>query len=187
MNQQQRYRTNKVGLTEDDIQFIMANTDFDREKIVEWHRDFIAKCPGGQLDKPQFIQFFKKLIPGNSADEDKYCEAVFYACDTDSNGFIDFSEFLIAFWIRAKGNMRATLSCIYDIYDTLRSNNLPLWELSSMLKLVVGMKGLNEDVYDLSRKIISSVDRNGDNRISKQEFIAACTKDQKLRNLFAPY
>ncbi len=177
----------KTDLSEQDIEFIMANTDFSKEKIIEWHAEFIKVCPQNKLDKEKFIQFYSKLIPGDNSSERSYCEAVFQACDTDSNGFIDFAEFLLAFCVSAKGNLREKLAWLFEIYDTDRSSYISLYELAKMLKLVLSIKNINEDAYQRARKIFELMDRSNDNRISKQEFIAGCTKDQETRELFAPF
>lgn len=57
-------RAKKNELAENEIQFIMANTDFDREKIIAFYNDFKKKCPNNKLDKKMFIPFYKALIPG---------------------------------------------------------------------------------------------------------------------------
>lgn len=30
---------------------LLANTQYTREQIVQWHKGFIKDCPSGQLDK----------------------------------------------------------------------------------------------------------------------------------------
>lgn len=174
-------------LTEDDIQFIMANTDFDREKVIKWYDDFIKKCPQGKMNKRQFVDFYKKLIKGEHPDEDKFCEAVFEVFDSDGNGTVDFAEFLIAFWVRARGSVKEKLAWLFDVYDCDKSGHITLSELNKMLKLVLNMKGIKEDPYSLSRKIMEAWDRSHDGKISKPEFIAGCTNDAKMRALFAPF
>lgn len=180
-------RTHKADLNEDDIQFIMANTDFDREKVLQWYSDFQKKCPDGKLSKRQFVDFYKKLIKGDHPDEEKFCEAVFDVFDSDGNGTVDFAEFLIAFWVRAKGSVKDKLAWLFDVYDCDKSGYITLWELSKMMKLVFNMKGINEDPYDKSRKVMEALDRSNDGKISKQEFIAGCTRDPKVRSLFSPF
>lgn len=177
----------KSSLNEEDIEFIIANTDFDRNQILEWHNEFRQKCPNNLLDKANFVKFYKSLIPGDSNAEDKFCEHVFNAFDTDNNGFIDFSEFLIAFWIRAKGSLKDKLNWLFDIYDTDKSNYITPWELSRMLRLVLNMKNIDDDPYLLAKKIFDDIDRSKDGRITRHEFIAGCTKYEKYRNLFAPF
>jgi Ca2+-binding EF-hand superfamily protein len=179
--------THKTDLTDDDIEFIMANTDFDREKILQWYNDFKRQCPSGRLNKEEFIKFYKKLIKGDHPDEDRFCAAVFDVFDSDGNGSIDFGEFLIAFWVRAKGSVKDKLAWLFDIYDCDKSNYITQWEMSKMLRLVLNMKGINEDPYAKAKSIMAQLDRSGDGKISKQEFIAGCTRDAKLRSLFSPF
>jgi Ca2+-binding EF-hand superfamily protein len=178
--------TVKSDLTDEDIEFIMANTDFDREKINEWYKDFKRQCPTGRLNKEEFVRFYKKLIKGDHEDENQFCEFVFDVFDSDNNGSIDFGEFLIAFWIRAKGNVKDKLAWLFDIYDFDNSNFITSWEVTKMIKLLFNMKGIKEDPYAKAKSIMEQLDRGKDNKISKQEFIAGCTKDAKLRSLFSP-
>ena len=180
-------KVNKTDLTEDDIAFIMANTDFDREKILQWFADFKRQCPNGKLNKQEFIKFYKKLIKGDHPDEDQFCAAVFDVFDTDGNGSVDFGEFLIAFWVRAKGNVREKLAWLFDVYDCDKSNYITYWELTKMLRLVLNMKGIKEDPYNKARYIMDKLDRSGDGKISKAEFIAGCTADSSMRSLFSPF
>lgn len=178
----------RSNLTEQDIQFIMSNTDFTREKIVTWHEDFLKQCPDGKLRKPEFVKFYKNLIPGDqSPDEDSYCEMVFQAFDADNNNYIDYPEFLISFWIRAKGSLRDKIDWLFNIYDTDRSNYLSQIELYRMFRLLFSVKNIKDDPYEKTKSLFDAVDRSKDNRITRQEFIAGLTNDENLRNLFAPF
>lgn len=180
-------QTQKSDLTEDDIQFIMSNTDFNREQVVNWHNDFKKQCPTGRLTKADFINFYKKLIKGDHADEDQLCSIIFDVYDSDANGSIDFSEFLIAFWVRAKGDIKEKLAWLFDVYDYDNSNYITSWELVKMLKLLFNIKGIKEDPYKKAVAIMNALDRSKDGKVSKPEFIAGCTKDTQLRSLFSPF
>ncbi len=78
-------------LTEDDIYYLVQNTDFTKQDILQWYADFKNRCPSGVLDKKNFIALYKQLLPGNTFYEQNYCEFVFEAFDTDQNGYINFS------------------------------------------------------------------------------------------------
>ena len=178
----------KKTLSEDDIDFIMANTEFEREKIIAWYNEFISKVPDGKLNKEKFVDFFKQLTPGQGYAEQAFCECVFDAFDADSTGFIDFGEFLVAFGIRAKGSLRSKLEWLFDVYDTDNNNRITSWELSRMIRLLMNMKNItNEDPYDKANKIFAQFDKNNDGKVTKAEFIAVCTKDKYLRDLFSPF
>jgi Ca2+-binding EF-hand superfamily protein len=114
-------RVRKNFLTEDDIQFILANTDLQREAIMNCYNMFIKSCPSGRLDKHAFINFYKQLIHGDHADEQKFCTFVFNVFDTDGNGYIEFGEFMIGFWIRSSANLKDKLSWLFDVYDMDKS------------------------------------------------------------------
>ena len=78
-------RIKKSDLIEDDIQFIMANTDFTRDQVMKWFDEFKIQCPSGRLNRQEFIRFYKKLIKGDHADEEQFCSAVFDVYDQDGN------------------------------------------------------------------------------------------------------
>lgn len=180
-------RTQKFSLNDDDIEFIMANTDFTRDQVIKWFNEFKVQCPTGRLNKQEFIKFYKKLIKGDHPDEEQFCSAVFDVYDSDGDGSVDFGEFLIAFWIRAKGSVKDKLAWLFDVYDCDNSNFITSWELTKMLKLLLNIKGVKEDPYIKAKNIMKELDRSGDGKISKAEFIAGCTKDAKLRSLFSPF
>jgi neuronal calcium sensor 1 len=183
----QRRSKAKYSLNEHDVQFIMANTDFTREKILIWFNEFQKQCPSGQLDREQFTKFYKQLIPGETQAEIEFSSIVFDVFDSDKNGYVDFGEFLIAFWVRARGDIREKLSWLFDIYDTDGSGHITQYELYKMLRLVFDMKGVKEDPWIKAKEIIDKIDRSKDGKLSRQEFIAGLTANPELRSLFSPY
>ena len=93
----------KTDLSEEDMEFILANTDFDREKILAWFAKFREQCPDAQMNREQFIEFYKKLIPGENDGEEEFCACVFETFDADDNGYVDFGTLIFCilqkFWI----------------------------------------------------------------------------------------
>ena len=199
----------KSELKEDDIAFIKANTGFSTEKILKWFDDFKIQCPDLKLDKPKFIQFYKKLIPGDTDAETEFCGFIFEAFDNgliiakyfikfssfyisysqfiDRNGYIDFGEFLIAFWIRCNTDLKSKLEWLFDLYDADNTNFISFWELYMMLRLLFIMKSIKEDPYDKTFYIMKLFDRSHDGNITKLEFVSACTTNEYLKKLFSPF
>ena len=56
-----------------------------------------------------------------------------------------------------------------------------------MLRLIFSMKNIKDDPYAVSRKIFEDMDRGKDGKLTRQEFIAGCTRSEEYKNLFAPF
>ncbi len=66
----------KKDLTEDDIKMLIANTQFDRQQVLEWFDRFKVECKDGQLDKKAFIKFYQELLP-NTGNSEQFAKYVF--------------------------------------------------------------------------------------------------------------
>jgi Ca2+-binding EF-hand superfamily protein len=83
-------------LTENETAMLLANTNFSRQEIEEWHAGFMRDCPNARLNKKQFVNEYKKFYPNGQPDE--FCEHVFRIFDADKNGFIgNLTFFFVCF------------------------------------------------------------------------------------------
>lgn len=110
-------QTKEAGteLTQDAIDRLTKNTNYTSEQIRQWHEAFLRDCPNGKLTPRQFTEVYKKFYPEHEAE--RYSAQVFRTFDTDSNGFIDFVEFLLAVNVNANGDIRDKLGLAFDVYD----------------------------------------------------------------------
>ena len=72
-----------AALSQEDLEFLMCHTHFDKDGIMEWHEIFHLLCPTGLMSRTEFMEKY-----GNA---DWFCESVFTS-DTD----INFRKFLQA-------------------------------------------------------------------------------------------
>ena len=92
-NQVNEIKVVKTELTEEDVQFLLANTSFNREKILQWFNSFKAKCPQLKLTQPEFIKTYRKLTSSPhqtcpSELEQEFYDLVFKTFYYNHNGFI---------------------------------------------------------------------------------------------------
>ena len=66
----------KDELTEEDIKMLEMTTSLKRDHVIDWYTDFKKECINGELNKKNFIRFYKELMP-NHPNADKFCEFVF--------------------------------------------------------------------------------------------------------------
>ena len=86
-----------TSLPEKDINFITANSTFDRSTVVSLHKEFLEVFPGGAMSEEDFIfmneGFFpKKNLPG----QEELGRLLFNIFDKDKDGFVNFREFILA-------------------------------------------------------------------------------------------
>lgn len=83
------------SLTDKDLEFLSSQTGQPRESIKEIFEQFMANNPDGKLDRKEFVVLYSKLRPESPDQLDEISGFVFRAFDSDRNGTIDFSEFMV--------------------------------------------------------------------------------------------
>merc|ERR1719297_313842 len=92
----------KEELCTETEEFLLKNTKFDKQSIKEWYVGFKKECPSGQLTPAMFISMYNQVFPMGNAEI--FSSHAFRTFDTDQNGTIDFSEFLMALHITSAGS-----------------------------------------------------------------------------------
>merc|ERR1711936_49682 len=176
------------SLSKEDLDFLVSNTHYTEDTICDWYRGFRQDCPGGKLSKEVFLKIYTKCFPtGHTA---QFCDHVFRSFDTDSNGVIDFKEFLIAMDVTSSGTPEEKLSWAFRMYDVDGNGWIDLVEMTKLVKSIYAMIGPTTAQHDSpearAKEIFQRMDINCDGRITKDEFIQTCLVDQNLIQLLTP-
>ncbi|CAF0757152.1 unnamed protein product [Didymodactylos carnosus] len=171
------------------IHRLTHNTNYTPEQIRQWHQAFLRDCPSGKLSSRQFTEVYKKFYPEHEAE--KYSKQVFRTFDMDHNGYIDFIEFLLAVNINSNGDVRDKLGLAFDIYDINTDEKIDKKEMTKVITAIYDLLGEDNRKGENSpdnrvKKIMEKLDINDDKKITRDEFVEGCLRDDILRQLLAP-
>lgn len=137
-------------LTEEEVKNIVEQSGIEDIVIKSWYKEFLNVCPKGKMvfnpfllqlqqtrvirkfkshhwllkDKRQFYKFYKILRGQSENNLSKITDHVFASFDKDSNGYLDFSEFLIAYAATSNGEARKKLEFVFLFYVIILVNKL---------------------------------------------------------------
>uniref|UniRef100_A0AAY5KEE7 Dynein axonemal assembly factor 10 n=1 Tax=Esox lucius TaxID=8010 RepID=A0AAY5KEE7_ESOLU len=93
--------------------------------------------------------------------------------DTDGNGEVDFKEFIEGVsQFSVKGDKESKLRFAFRIYDMDKDGYISNGELFQVLKMMVGNNLKDTQLQQIVDKTIINADKDGDGRISFEEFCA---------------
>ena len=180
----------KEGLNNHDLDFLMTHTNLDGNTVKEWYNGFRRDCPSGRLTQEQFYDMYKMFSPNGNAE--KFSRHVFRTFDTDQNGYIDFVEFLLAINITSSDSPEEKLKWAFKLYDVDGDGEIDHYEMTKVVQSVYEMLGEqdslmpSDEAWERAKKIFIKLDTNGDCRLTEEEFVDGCLKNEDLKNLLTP-
>merc|ERR1711962_1151760 len=117
------------------------------------------------MKKKDFREMMAKALP--KKDAGKMEKHVFRIYDTNNDGYIDFPEFMIVFYIMSDGSPEEVLGKIFRVFDVN-----------------------SDDSEQASEKFIATsafaeMDKDADGKITKEEFISACLGQEQFSKMLA--
>lgn len=150
-------------LTEEDIEFLLANTGFTTTQINRWHDEFKLKCSTCRIEYNQFKHYYKSLLPGylRSSARDELIKKLFRLFDIDADGYLNFAEFLVSFWIRFRAPVNEKFTWLFNMFDEDRNGSLSHAEMTKALARCLNVSDLEKLLSKLSREV-SDAERSSD-------------------------
>merc|ERR1712168_1514563 len=114
---------------------------------------------------------------------------VFRIYDTNNDGYIDFPEFMIVFYIMSDGTPEEVLGKIFRVFDVNSDDSITKKELTRLIKDMYGLLN-NDNPEQASEKFIATsafaeMDKDADGKITKEEFISACLGQEQFSKMLA--
>jgi len=164
-----------LNLTEQEIEAMKSESNFTEDELKKLHRRFkkLDKDNSGTLTIDEFMSVPELAV-------NPLLERILQIFDENKDNEIQFTEFINALSTFSKGDQESKLRFAFRVYDIDNDGQISNGELFQVLKMMVG-KNLNDiQLQQIVDKTIIEGDKNGDGKISYEEFKAMVTNIDEL-------
>merc|ERR1719483_1711786 len=122
-------------------------------------------------------------------DASKMEKHVFRVHDTNNDGYIDFVEFMVIFYIMSDGAPEEVLGKIFRVFDVNSDGTITKKELTRLIKDMYGLLK-TEDPNIVAKDLITKsafaeMDKDEDGKVSLDEFVTACLSQEEFTKMLA--
>eukprot|EP00091_Calanus_sinicus_P000872 TRINITY_DN1082_c0_g1_i4.p1 TRINITY_DN1082_c0_g1~~TRINITY_DN1082_c0_g1_i4.p1 ORF type:complete len:196 (+),score=75.63 TRINITY_DN1082_c0_g1_i4:221-808(+) len=180
-------KNGKPVLREEDIASLTKSSGLDEAQVKEAFNAFVAEHPNGKMKPKDFREMMSKALP--KKDASKMEKHVFRIYDSNNDGYIDFSEFMLIFFIMSDGTPEEVLTKIFRVFDVNSDGTITQKEMTKLIKDMYGLLK-SEDPNLAAKELISKsafaeMDKDQDGKVTTAEFIAACMGQDDLSKMLA--
>ena len=180
-------KNGKPVLREEDIAALVKSSGLDEAQVKEAFDNFITEHPNGKMKPKDFREMMSKALP--KKDASKMEKHVFRIYDSNNDGYIDFSEFMLIFFIMSDGTPEEVLTKIFRVFDVNSDGTITQKEMTKLIKDMYGLlksEDPNLAAKDLvSKSAFAEMDKDQDGKVTTAEFIAACMGQEDLTKMLA--
>ena len=180
-------KNGKPVLREEDVAALSKSSGLDEAQVKESFDAFLAEHPNGKLKPKDFREMMTKAVP--KKDATKMEKHVFRMYDSDKNGFIDFTEFMLLFHIMSDGTPEEVLTKIFRVFDVNSDGTISMKEMNKLIKDMYGLlKTENPNIAAqnmIAKTAFAEMDKNEDGKVSKDEFVRACMGQHEISKMLA--
>ena len=105
----------------------------EKEEVKKAFDNFIAEHPNGKMKPAAFRKMMSQAMP--KKDASKMEKHVFRVYDTNNDGYIDFVEFMVIFYIMSDGSPEEVLGKIFRVFDVNSDGSITNKEMQRLVKV----------------------------------------------------
>ena len=122
-------------------------------------------------------------------DASKMGKHVFRMYDTNTDGYVDFTEFMLTFFIMSDGTPEDVLKLIFRMFDVNSDGTITQKEMTKLIKDMHGLlkeEDPNLPARDLvAKSLFAEMDADKDGKVTVDEFVTACLGQGELSRMLA--
>merc|ERR1712086_117453 len=177
----------KPVLRPEDISALAKSSGLDETQVKQSFDAFVTEHPDGKMRPKDFREMMAKALP--KKDAGKMEKHVFGIYDTNNDGYIDFTEFMLIFFIMSDGSPQDVLKSIFRVFDVNSDGSITQKEMTKLIKDMYGLlksEDPNLAAKDLvSKSAFAEMDKDQDGKVTTAEFIAACSGQEEFSKMLA--
>jgi len=175
----------KPVLRDEDVATLSKSSGMDEAQVKTAFDNFVTEHPDGKMRPKDFREMMQKAIPGKDAK--KMEDHVFRIYDSNNDGYIDFPEFMIIYFIMNEGSPQEVLSRIFRVFDCNNDGTISMKEMKRLIKDMYGMlKSEDPNVATkdfVAKTAFAEMDENQDGKVTSEEFIKACMEKDEFTKM----
>ena len=180
-------KNGKPVLREEDIAALSQSSGLDEAQVREAFNAFVTEHPNGRMKPKDFTAMMSQALP--KKDASKMEKHVFRAYDTNNDGYIDFVELMVIFYIMSEGTPEEVLGKIFRVFDVNSDGTISKKEMTRLIKDMYGLlktEDSNVATKDfIAKSAFAEMDKDEDGKVSLDEFTTACLNQEEFSKMLA--
>jgi len=177
----------KPVLRPEDISALAKSSGLDETQVKQSFDAFVTEHPDGKMRPKDFREMMAKALP--KKDAGKMEKHVFRIYDTNNDGYIDFTEFMLIFFIMSDGSPQDVLKSIFRMFDVNSDGTITQKEMTKLIKDMYGLLKEEDPTLAASNLVAKSafaeMDADQDGKVTAEEFTTACLGQEEFSKMLA--
>ncbi|KAG5262661.1 hypothetical protein AALO_G00277450 [Alosa alosa] len=178
------------ALSKEVLEELKLNTRYTKEQLHTWYQTFLRECPTGRISQQQFESIYASFFP--DADPKAYAQHVFRSFDQNSDGTLDFKEYIVALHLTSSGKTMEKLEWAFALYDLDGNGSITKNEIQEIVRSIFNMiskeaqKNLPQDENTPEKradKIWDFFGKKENDKITEGEFIQGIMDNKNILRL----
>ena len=180
-------KNGKPVIRDEDIEALSKSSGMEKEEVKKAFDAFVAEHPNGKMKPKDFRTMMSQAMP--KKDASKMEKHVFRVYDSNNDGYIDFVEFMVIFYVMSDGSPEEVLGKIFRVFDVNSDGSITNKEMQRLVKDMYGLlKTQDPDVAAkdmIAKSAFAEMDKNEDGKVTLDEFRSACMGREEFSKMLA--